>query len=652
MTFLIYVSFVVFIIYLIHQYLDSSWINMDTSNDEFAGLRAKCKPKLPLLCTLNQNKKETTFIWHIKNFEMCPDQWGKSLKSPEFSIYNWQNPTFHILLYAGGVNEKSSKYLSMYLVKTSDDEENFTFSCKLGIVTTEDKKTCFEFDSKNLLRGNGKGVAECVERKKLLISERNIFLPDGCLTIFCEINVVGFNESVRCGNSSQLKDLSDVYAVIYENGKYCDAFLHVGEKTFKVHKAILEARFPDLVKNMDGNKCKIQNISSKTMHALLNYVYTGVLNMNELNLFEILSSNYVLPSHLKRLLLEKQTEIEATICFHKTVISFSWDIHNFSSLDSSKIIHYFLVGDYNIKCTWLDLFLSVTTDEKSDEYITISIQRFSKDCKRIVCTIKTSDEAKTFHHTYDKEDKWVLPNCFSKEMLRNSISDASSDDVNLFFEITVSNGTKTTELNKKELTLNPGSVNETVEDLKSLQKDLTSILKVPKYCDLTLISGKEKIQAHKFILAARSSVFCDIIESDTKKKNSEITVDDFDYSVIKDMLGYVYCNEVKFSIPGHEHIHNMYSAAWKYSLSGLEEECINCLKSNINAETAGDILISAHKWNDDELKEQVYNFVCTNPMQIANSKAWDQVMLKRSDLATEVLKKILTNLHAKVKREF
>lgn len=631
---------------------------METSDEECSKL--ELPPSLSKLKSLalsfaltapNQNKLCTTFIWSIKNFEMCPDQWGKSLKSPEFSIYNWQNPTFHLLLYPGGVNEKSSKYLSMYLVKTSIDEENFTYSCKLGIVTTESKKTCFEFHNRKVNRGNGKGLAECFEREKLVTSGKNIFLPDGHLTIFCEINVVRFSESVRYGTGPRLQDLSDIYAVIYENGKYCDAFLHVGEKTFKVHKAVLEARFPDLIKNMDGNRCKIQNISSKSMDALLNYIYTGVLNIDELNLFEILSSNYVLPSHLKNLLLEKQTKIEVTTYFHKTVINFTWDVHNFSSLDSSKVIHYPLVGDINIKWTWLDLLLSLTTDEKGEDYITISIQRFSKDCKRIVCTINASNESKTFRHTYDKEDKWVLPNYFSKDMLKNAVSDATSDEINLMFEIAVSDGSKTFEMSKKELTLNSGSTNQTFEDIKSFQKDLTNILNVPKYCDLTLISGNEKIRTHKFILSARSAVFCDILESDARNKNSEITIDDFSYSVIKDMLTYMYCNEVNFSLTGHEHIHNMYNAACKYKLPGLEEECINCLKSNINAETAGDILISAHKWNDDELKELVYNFVCTNPLQIANSAAWDQVMLKRSDLASEVLKKTLTNLASKVKRE-
>ena len=85
----------------------------------------------------------------------------------------------------------------------------------------------------------------------------------------------------------------------------------------------------------------------------------------------------------------------------------------------------------------------------------------------------------------------------------------------------------------------------------------------------------------------------------------------------------------------------MYATATKFNLPDLREECVNFLKSNLSAAIAGDILISADKWNDGELKESISDFVVTHRLEIVSSEEWEQVMLKRSDLASEVLKKTL-----------
>lgn len=591
---------------------------------------------------------DSTFIWNIKNFQMCPDKWGKQIKSPEFSIYNLQNPKFRLLLYAGGVNEKSSKYISLYIVKTSFDDDDFTYSCRLGIITSStEKMTCYKFHNCKLNRGNGKGLTEFFELEKLQHSQKDTFLPNGNLTIFCELAVKKPNESMDIQELQQLKELSNIYAEIYNNQVHSDVFLQVGYKIFKVHKAILQARFPDLLKNMIENKCNVEAIDSTTMKALLHYIYTGILNVNELNLFEIISSNYVLPSHLKRLLLAEQDKIKVTTCFQKKMIYFSWDIQNFSSLDSNRVIHYPIIGDYNIKWTWFAIFLSGETDETGEAYVTISIQRFSKDCRKIFCAVGTSEMSKTFDHTYDKDDKWTLPKMFTKDLLKTIHSDETSDTVSIKFEIAVTDGSKTDEFERKEIVFNSSVTNQTTSDLKCFKRNLLNVLSDPKFCDSTIISGKQKFPAHKFILCARSTVFCDMFQSESAKaKNSEIILDDIDPNVIKDMLNYMYYNEISLGLDARSTC-KMYSAASKYNLSGLKVKCTNRIKFTITDDSAGDILISADQWDDKELKELVYNFVCTHPLEIANSKEWEEAMLKRSDLVLEIMKKALSYLATK-----
>lgn len=136
-----------------------------------------------------------------------------------------QNPKFRLLLYAGGVNEKSSKYISVYIVKTSFDDEDFTYSCRLGIINSSvEKQTCYKFRNCKLNRGNGKGLAEFFELEKLQFSQRDIFLPNGNLTIFCELDVKKPNESLGIQELQQLKELSNIYAGIYNNQVHSDFF--------------------------------------------------------------------------------------------------------------------------------------------------------------------------------------------------------------------------------------------------------------------------------------------------------------------------------------------------------------------------------------------------------------------------------------------
>ncbi|KAJ5066499.1 hypothetical protein M0811_13525 [Anaeramoeba ignava] len=100
-------------------------------------------------------------------------------------------------------------------------------------------------------------------------------------------------------NTSKLsKDLSELIA---KENDLCDFEIKISEtnenteKIFKCHKAILSSRsdyfgalFRTKMKEYHESKVELNDISSESMELILNYIYTGIMNVNPENAIEIL----------------------------------------------------------------------------------------------------------------------------------------------------------------------------------------------------------------------------------------------------------------------------------------------------------------------------------------------------------------------------
>ena len=97
-----------------------------------------------------------------------------------------------------------------------------------------------------------------------------------------------------------------------------------------------------------------------------------------------------------------------------------------------------------------------------------------------------------------------------------------------------------------------------------------------------------ELKAHKLILAARSPVFEKMFEHDMKEvKEGLVDVLDFDSIVMKEMLRYIYCYEIK----GLQNIaHELVYAADKYQLDDLKEVCVEEIISLLSVDNVLDSL--------------------------------------------------------------
>lgn len=584
----------------------------------------------------------TTFTWTIKNFEMCPNSYGKPLKSPEFSTHSWQAPKFQLLLYSRGINQKTSDNVSLYIVRTSGEESDWKLMTELGIMTVEGKETCFKFD-RYIQKGSGKGLQMLVEREKLFSTERGRFLPDGNLTVFCEISTRNCDTTEyprTSGCLESLVELSRDFSNFYEQEKFSDLELYTEDKTFKVHKALLDIRFPGLSEKVNSDSFKVENIGTSTMDSLLKYAYGAVFDKNQINLFELAKSPYEVPPKLKSMLITKTCRVHASTSFEKKAVSFSWKIQNCNSLTCESSMRYSLIGDESCPWTWFSIFLQIEKDDV-DENLIFSIDRFSKESSRIICRIEAFGLNEIFEHTFQKENIWTLPAFVSKKTLLENACKASTDEATFEIEITVTNGSSTTQIKRSKFS-SVDSSNQLTDNFNRFQEDLKKLSNDIKYCDIRLLVEEDELPAHKFVLSARSSVFSEIFQNEIS--DNKIRIEGFNSKVIKAVLQYVYFGKIKMNDKSAKFTVAMYNAANKYDLPGLKKAYTEILKLNTDETNAGDILMAAATWNDEKLKEHIFEFACNYPEKVANSEEWRDTLMERNDLAMELLTKTLLKL--------
>jgi speckle-type POZ protein len=105
----------------------------------------------------------------------------------------------------------------------------------------------------------------------------------------------------------------------------------------------------------------------------------------------------------------------------------------------------------------------------------------------------------------------------------------------------------------------------------------------------------EVLKLHKFILAARSPVFFGMLTSDMKEAKEGIAdVPDFDSTIMKEVLRFIYCNEVEKL---DEVAGELIVAADKYQLFQLTSICLENLAHKVTAENVCKMLMLSSRVN-------------------------------------------------------
>mmetsp|Transcript_2807 Transcript_2807/g.5525 ORF Transcript_2807/g.5525 Transcript_2807/m.5525 type:complete len:274 (-) Transcript_2807:139-960(-) len=138
-----------------------------------------------------------------------------------------------------------------------------------------------------------------------------------------------------------------------------------------------------------------------------------------------------------------------------------------------------------------------------------------------------------------------------------------------------------------------------------------SLLESHRMADVTLVVGGERIEAHSFVLMARSSVFDAMFSSSMREsREKEVVISDLRASAFRELLSFFYAGSVKKeTLDQDDSTINLLQAAHRYEASSLIEVCTNALRSRLTAENVSERLEIADLMGCTVLREQCLEFM-------------------------------------------
>ena len=120
----------------------------------------------------------------------------------------------------------------------------------------------------------------------------------------------------------------------------------------------------------------------------------------------------------------------------------------------------------------------------------------------------------------------------------------------------------------------------------------------------------------------------------TEAKSGEIKIVDCKAETMETFIYYLYNEDIKdVNMINTDLLH----VADKYNVSGLTKFCSGHLKSNLSPKNALDVLLSAHKTNQEVLFRAASKFVYENKGQLAKTSAWKEMKKTNPTMIINIL---------------
>ena len=250
-------------------------------------------------------KESRYYTWIIKDAEIVLIDAEKKIQSPMFRV--------------PGIESDLSLYASMSLAPTSRQSRGFTSMisvptdmCQIGLnkaIKTEDAgytvndgvhvmalDCCFSLTNswdgttENMrINNRAKFIVnnkffECFAKQTMEIQTFRKLLHENSLTINFSGKFMILSEPVESiSQESQITDTAkQILKVMHEKNLFSDIQIEVGDKLFRVHRAVLASRssvfhkmFEIDMKEKEEGRVKISDIEHDVMSDLLAYIYTG-----------------------------------------------------------------------------------------------------------------------------------------------------------------------------------------------------------------------------------------------------------------------------------------------------------------------------------------------------------------------------------------
>lgn len=163
------------------------------------------------------------------------------------------------------------------------------------------------------------------------------------------------------------------------------------------------------------------------------------------------------------------------------------------------------------------------------------------------------------------------------------------------------------------------------------------LFKNQNLADFTFILGKQELKAHKCMLAAHSSVFDALFQSDNWKENlqNKMEISDVSFKVFQEMLRYIYTGEV---LNLHKIAEELMYLAEKYAIQELKNLCIIKLSKQINKKNAWKMLKMAENFQSEYLKNETMQFILLNRAFMVRQSEFEIILREKPSLIKYFLK--------------
>lgn len=606
------------------------------------------------------------FIWKIENFNFLPPQRGKALKSPSFNVY-LLGSTFLELFPKGDILDPDGEYIIICL-NNGIKLPHTSVSCDVQLVTVDSSS---QFKTEKIHDCSKWRFKKEPEHTRMFSCSKSSDSNDAdfsksTLTVTCKFSqntdMAKSNHLMKEADAKDMMLLSKDMERMYIDQQFSDVTLCTGNEKFPAHKAVLYARLPKLVRDLetesDNEHRDLSDIEPSVLKTLLEYAYSGKISaMNRSipgGLYEI--ANFLELTDLKHKIYSYPNKVTARTCVKVDRNVFTWPIKDIQNMELNKKIYSPTFTGCVIRGSDLKLACYLTKNAEDKLTLEICVHRLFPDKNNpifVKCKITVIDLL-TFHrsaeHVFVADEEWHFPSFIPVTRQGQNVyvgpslySKTANHGVPLKCEFSIS-GCETSEIEETECSSTRyDNFVRSGEDVRSLCTDLGQLYNIflPKVSDVTLLIGDVRFPAHKAVLAARSPVFLRMFTNDMlEKKSGVVKITDIDIAVLNMMLKYIY--SAKVDILNYDSAIKLYSAADKYEVTSLKERCAAFLKDLLCSENSCDILLLADMHGDSDLKIFAREFIQAHADVILETSEWKNLMENRIDLATEILHSLIS----------
>ncbi|KAH3752539.1 BTB/POZ domain-containing protein 2-like [Dreissena polymorpha] len=154
------------------------------------------------------------------------------------------------------------------------------------------------------------------------------------------------------------------------------------------------------------------------------------------------------------------------------------------------------------------------------------------------------------------------------------------------------------------------------------------------HCDVTFRVGRDRtpIKAHSYVLMSRSCVFYDMLTMESADEHRDIEIPDVEPPVFTQLLEFLYCEKTSVD---STNVLSILHCAKKFSVVGLVQKCMECLKQSMKPDRLTVIMESAHSLADEDLRTKCLAKIVLDPLPVFND---DSVSKLCSECLSDIIK--------------